>query len=159
MRHQEGGALGEKLAQVGLVVEQHVARAGAHENLHAGRARPVHAQNLRQVAVGGAQIEGIVGMARAGGLLHLVFPSGDGCGLRHGVRHIHHAGDAAGHCRTRFALHRGFVGQPRLAHVNVTVYRAGQNVGARCVKDVSIGGWQVVAVGYLQAILLTSTHL
>lgn len=118
-----------------LVVDQHVAGAGPHEDLDAARQPPVDRLDRVQVVVGRAKVEPVVGHRPGGGSGVLILERAGRHRLRVAVRHLQVARDTAGDGGARFGCDRGLMLEPRLAEMHLVVDHAGQQVGAGRVDD------------------------
>ena len=90
-------ALAEDGGQGLLIVHQHVAGGGTHEDLDAAGLFGIELLDLFQVVVGGAEVEAVVGGGGVGGYLVFGFEGIEGGGLGIDVGHFHEAGGATGH--------------------------------------------------------------
>ena len=63
----------------------------------------------------------------------------EGHRLRIGVRHLHEAGDAAGHRGARLGGHIGLVGQARVAKMHLVVDHAGHEREAGGIDHLCVG--------------------
>ena len=126
VRGDEQRTVREDALQGAFVVHQHVARGRAHEHLDAAGLGDVHRLDRFQVVVGGAQIEGEVGHRAPRGAGVLVEQRGVVHRLRIAVRHLHHAGDAAGRRRAGFAGDVALVLEARFAEMHLVVDHARQ---------------------------------
>ena len=94
-----------------------------------------HRADLLEIVVGAAEVEGVVGPCPARGQQVLVRERRARGGVRDGVRHVHEAGDAAGHRRRGLGGDVALVGEARLAEMHLVVDHAGQQVPAAGVDD------------------------
>ena len=133
VRGDQERAVREDALQRAFVVHQHVARRGAHEHLDAARLGDVHALDGVEIVVRGAQVEGVVGHGTAGRAGVLVQQRVVVDGLRIAVGHLHHARDATGNRRSRFAGDVALVLEARFAEMHLIVDHAGQQPLARQV--------------------------
>ena len=127
------GAGGEDGVEGAVAVYQHVAGRGTHKQLDAGYAVGVGMADERQVGGCGSGEETVVDMALVRRAFKLVVEGFEGGGLGHGVGHVHHRCHATPGSGSGLALDVGFLGESRLAHVDVLVYHAGHNETPRGV--------------------------
>ena len=119
--HDGEGCSSEQTAQRLLLINEHIARAGAHEELHSGYAVRVESIYRVDVVVGCAEEEGVVHMRLTPCIREFRVESVGRCGLRHGVWHIEIGGDAAvSRCPT-LALHVGFLCESGVAKVHMGI--------------------------------------
>ena len=136
-------ALAEDGCQGLLVVHQHVAGGGPHEDLDAAGLLGIELLDLFQVVVGGTQVEAVVGGGGVGGDLVFGFEGVDGGGLGIDVGHFHEAGGATGHGGPGFTGDGSLVGQAGLPEVDLIIDHPGDEMTARCIDHHSIGGTDV----------------
>ena len=110
------------------VVDEHVARRCAHEDLDAARVRRREALDLLEVRVGRAEIEPVVDVARRGSDLPLLGERGAIRRRRARIRHVEEARDAAAQRSQRLRRQRRLVREARLAAVHLIVDEARQQV-------------------------------
>ena len=131
----------EHRANAVVVLDQERAGRRAHEHLDAaGAGKPFEHCELVGVLPRRTDIEREVAMhavMRAG---HLVGQSGGVRGVRLGVRHLEHRGNAAEHGSSRSAFEVFLVRQAGLAHVHVAVDHARQHMQAAAVDHLGGGG-------------------
>ena len=123
-------ALFEKFVESLRVVDQHVARAAAEEELDGGIFGGVSLEQLVDVAVGGTEHKAVVGGTCPGCYQAFLFEQFHRRCLRLGVGHIDERGHAAGHCSAALGGYVGLFGQPRLAEMHVSVDYARQEIEA-----------------------------
>ncbi len=125
MNSDEHGGLPEDVFERLLVIDQHIARAGAHEYFESAHPRRIRAQHFIKVIVGHTHVKGVVGQRVPGRNLVLFFQQRLVEGRRLYVGHFHERGDAPRHSCPCFAADIAFVGQARLAEVYLIVNDAG----------------------------------
>ena len=97
VRRNDQRRAGEDALEGAFVVDQHVAGARSHEHLDTTRQPLVDRFDRFEIVVGGAEVEAVVRHRPGGGSGVLVRERLGGDRLRIGVRHLHIAGDTAGH--------------------------------------------------------------
>ena len=141
----DAGRLFEKGFQCRILIHQHIAGAGTHEQFDTANLCGVSSNNLFNVVVGGTQIEGVVGERFLGRKVELVLQKRLGGGLRNRVGHLHDGGHAAGDGSAAFAGNVCLRRHTRLAEVHMLVNNARKKIfstaidqgGVFCVKNLS----------------------
>ena len=111
-----------------MIVDEHVARRGAHEDLDAARVLGADALDFLEVRVRRAEIEAVVDVARGGRDAAFLCERGTIRGRRLRVRHVEEARDAAAERRQRLRRKRRLVREPRLAAMHLVVDEARQQM-------------------------------
>ena len=111
----------EDLHQCLLPVDEHVARAAAHEELDAGQAVRVELGKQVGIVVGGSEEERVVDVALLPGQAELLVERLQGGHLRDGVGHVEERRHAPIGCRAALALDVGLGGESRFAEVHMCV--------------------------------------
>ena len=150
MGHDEFAGVAEESVELVGVVDEHVARRGAEEELDGGVACGWDGQEVVDVVVGGAEHKAVVDGAVAcrQGLLGLEGLEGDG--LRLGVGHVDNGGDAAGAGGAALAVEGagGILGIAAVAEVHVGVDDAGHEDEAFGLYQVESGKWKVESLAF-----------
>ena len=120
----KGGSLEERLQHVALV-DEHVARAGAHKELYARHTVRIDAANGVDVVVSGTDEEAVIDVRTSRRLLHLIVQSIQGGGLRFGVGHVEVRCDAAVSGCTALSLNVSLLCQARVAEMHMVVNHSG----------------------------------
>ena len=137
----------EDASQTVHAVHQHVARAGAHEELDAAHARPVQAGEEGVVVIGGAEVARVVHYALLCQQRLFLLQCFEGHGGRVGVGHVHDGGHSARGCGAALAEDVGLVRQSGVAEVHMVVDDAGQQAAAGGVDGLVARGGEGPAVG------------
>ena len=142
MGSDEHTGIGKDILEGFHAVHEHIAGAGAHEELHATDVLLVQFSQIIRIVVRRSEVEGIVHDALGGGILELVFQSFEGCGLRIGVRHVHVAGHASGCCCHAFSVHVGLVCQARVTEMYMVIDDTREEIASLGIDGfITWSGW------------------
>ena len=129
MCHNQGRAITEDVPECLFFIDQHIACAAAHEELHARNAIRINVKDFLKIVVCGTQEESIVYVALLCCYLVTFFQKSQGGCLGWYVGHIQHGGDTSCSCCTCLCFHVGLVRKTWVTHVYVIVYNAREENG------------------------------
>ena len=136
MRHDGQMGRGEDALQSLITVNEHIARARAHEELDAGDAVLVELTEQVGIVICGSKEERIVHVTLFSRQTVLVFQCLQRSGLRYGVGHIEIGGDTTCGCSYALRIDVGLFRHARLTEVHVVINNAWQHIAARGINRI-----------------------